>query len=111
MCRALQVLCAAADRDRLGELKRAAVSVEYELTGGATDPESLLAQVEELEPDAVVVDGSLGMEAIEALRAAYPSLRIVVVGVEAEAADDWVRGDEDVRAAVLGIPRPGGPVR
>jgi DNA-binding NarL/FixJ family response regulator len=111
MCRALQVLCAAPGRERLGELKRATVSAEYELTGGVTDAESLLAQVEELEPDAVVADAGLGTEAIEALRAAYPSLRIVVVGAEAEAADESVARDEDVRSAVLGIPRPGGPVR
>jgi DNA-binding NarL/FixJ family response regulator len=111
VCRALKVLCAAADRERLSGLKRATVSVEYELAGGATDGRELLAQVEALEPDAVVVDAGLGIGAVEALRASYPSLRIVLVGAEAEAADDWVERDEDVRAAVLGIPRPGGPVR
>jgi hypothetical protein len=109
VCRALKVLCAAPDRERLTALKYAAVSKEYELTGGATDAEALLRQIEELEPDAVVVAHELA-GAIEAVRASYPSLRIVVVGAEAEAADESVADLQGVRSAVLGLPRPGGPV-
>ncbi len=110
MCRALKVLCAAPGHERLTELKYAAVSKEYELTGGATDAEELLRQIDELEPDAVVVTAELA-GAIEAVRAAHPSLRIVAVGAEAEAADDWVEDVQEVRSAVLGLRRPGGPVR
>jgi hypothetical protein len=110
VCRALKVLCAAPDRERLTALKYAAVSKEYELTGGATDAEALQRQIDELEPDVVVVAAELA-GAIEAVRAAYPSLRIVAVGAEAEAADDWVEDLQEVRSAVLGLPRPGGPVR
>jgi hypothetical protein len=32
------------------------------------------------------------------------------VGAVAAAADEWVGSQEEVRAAVLGLPRPGGPV-
>jgi hypothetical protein len=109
VCRALKVLCAAPDRERLSALKYAAVSKEYELTGGATDADELMRQIDDLQPDAVVVASEL-VGAIEAVRAAYPSLRIVAVGAEAEAADEWVGSQEEVRAAVLGLPRPGGPV-
>ena len=109
MCRALQVLCAAPDRDALLELKRAVVSKEYELTGGATDPADLLRQVEDREPDAVVLDAGL-LDAIEPLRAAYPSVRVILVGAESDAADEWVTDAADAKAAVLGMPRPGGPV-
>ncbi len=110
MCRALQVLCAAPDREALLALKRAAVSKEYELTGGATDEADLLKQVEELSPDAVVVDARLA-GALERIRALYPSLKLVAVGAEADAADVWVADAGEARAAVLGLPRPGGPVR
>jgi hypothetical protein len=109
VCRALKVLCAAADREALTALKRAAVSKEYELTGGATDEGQLLAQVEELEPDAVVIGSELA-GAIERVRALYPSLRLVAVGAESEAADAWVADPGEVRSAVLGLSRPGGPV-
>ncbi len=110
MCRALHVLCGAADRESLAALKRHVVSKEYELTGGATTAEELLGQVVELEPDAVVLDAAL-VSAAERLRAEHPSIRLIMVGVESEAADDWVERAEDARAAVLGLPRPGGPVR
>ncbi|MCA1727371.1 MAG: hypothetical protein LC722_06910 [Actinobacteria bacterium] len=109
MCRALQVLCAAADREALVALKRAVVSKEYELTGGALDEDDLLRQTEELEPDAVVVDASLA-GSLERLRALYPSLRLVAVGFETDAADAWVADPSEAREAVLGIQRPGGPV-
>ena len=110
MCRALQVLCGASNADALMALKRAVVSKEYELTGGATDPTELLREIEERRPDAVVLDVSMAAAA-EAVRAEHPSLRLVVVGAESEAADAWVRDPADARAAVLNLPRPGGPVR
>ena len=109
MCRALKVLCAAPDREALQALKMAAVSKEYELTGGATDAEELLRQTEDLEPDAVVVHAALA-GALEQLRAQYPSLRTVLVGAESDAADVSVADPDAVRAAVLGLPGPGGPV-
>jgi two-component SAPR family response regulator len=110
MCRALQVLCAAPDRAALDVLKRAVVSAEYELTGGATSAEDLMAQLDDLKPDAVVVDAGLS-DTLEAVRAVHPSIRIVLIGATSEVADDSVERVDDARSAVLGIPRPGGPVR
>jgi hypothetical protein len=103
MCRALRVLCAAPEVDRLGELKRAAVSAHWELVGGALSVEGLEAQLVQWEPDVLVLDSGLGPAAVARCREARPLARIVVVG---EAATEI----EGVREAILGMPGPGGPV-
>ncbi|HYT80894.1 MAG TPA: hypothetical protein VEQ37_16885 [Actinomycetota bacterium] len=110
MCRALTVLCAATDRARLGELKRASVAVEWELAGGATSLEELATQVADLRPDVVVIDGALGSQAVANAKEAKPGVRVVSVGPVPEA-DEQAASLEEVRAAILGLPRPGGPVR
>lgn len=110
MCRALSVLCAAPDRTRLSELKRAAVATEWELTGGATSLEELSAQVADLRPDIVVVDAALGPDAVSRAREAKPGVRVVGLGAVPQA-DDQASSLDEVRAAILGLPRPGGPVR
>jgi hypothetical protein len=110
MCRALTILCAAPDRTRLGELKRAAVAQEWELTGGATSVEDLGSQVTDLGPDVVVIDAALGTQAVDACRVGKPGVRVVSVGPLA-GADEEAASLEEVRAAILGLPRPGGPVR
>ena len=110
MCRALKVLCAAADRSRLAELKRAAVGTHWELVGGASSVPELEQQIAEFEPDVVVVDVGLGEQAVDSVRGAGRPARLVAVGrltgADAEAAEV-----EEVRAAILGLPHPGGPVR
>src|SRR2546425_12956607 len=110
MCRALKVLCAGPGRERLGELKRASVGASWELVGGATSLEELHQHIGEFEPDVVVVDAALGPEAVDVVRTARPRARLVALGslpgADAEAAE--LGG---VRAAILGLPRPGGPVR
>jgi chemotaxis response regulator CheB len=110
MCRALTVLCAALDRARLGALKRAAVAVEWELAGGATSLEEVEAQVTDLRPDVIVMDSVLGAEAVTRAKEAKPGIRVVSVGPLPEA-DEEAASLEEVRAAILGLPRPGGPVR
>jgi hypothetical protein len=110
MCRALRVLCAAIDRARLGELKRASVAVEWELAGGATSLDEVEAQVTDLRPDVIVVDAVLGAEAVARAKEAKPGIRVVSVGPLPEADEEAASLDE-VRAAILGLPRPGGPVR
>jgi len=109
VCRALKVLCAAADRSRLAELKRAAVGTHWELVGGASSVPELEQQIAEL-PDVVVVDAGLGEQAVDSVRGAGRPARLVAVGrltgADAEAAEV-----EEVRAAILGLPHPGGPVR
>ncbi|HEX2090705.1 MAG TPA: hypothetical protein VHI54_12410 [Actinomycetota bacterium] len=102
MCRALKILCAAPTPERLAEIKRATVSVQWELVGGATSVDEVAAQVEEWNPDVVVLDRGLGPDAETRAREAKDTVRIVVV----EAAD----GDS-IREAIIGLPQPGGPVR
>lgn len=109
MCRALRVLCAASDHDRLAELKRATVGVHWELVAGAASLEELEPQVVEFEPDVVIMDAALGPQAIERTRAARRTVRIVAVGSLSGADAEADLGD--VRAAILGLPRAGGPVR
>ena len=111
MCRALKVLCAAGDRERLAELKRAAVGTHWELVGGASSVEELERQMAEFEPDVVVVDAGLGDQAVDSVRGAggRPA-RLVAVGRLARA-DAQASEMGEVRAAILGLPRPGGPVR
>jgi hypothetical protein len=111
VCRALRVLCAAVGRARLGELKRAAVSAHWELTGGAASLDELVAHLEEFEPDVLVLDAELGDGAVGRARAVRGALRVVSVGPADLGADQRADGLGDVRAAVLGLPKPGGPVR
>lgn len=108
MCRALKVLCAAPDRERLAALKRATVGADWELTRGATDETTALAQLEDERPHVVVVLG--GLEGfVRRARERHPYLRIVT-DLDVPEATVVVRGIEDVRAAVKGLPRPAGPV-
>jgi hypothetical protein len=108
MCRALKVLCAAPDRERLTALKRATVSADWELAPGATDEASALEQLESERPHVVVVVGGLEGFVREARRR-YPYLRIVTDHDEPEASA-VVSDLDEVRAAVKGLPRPAGPI-
>ena len=109
MCRALKVLCAAATRERLGEIKRAAVGATWELVGGAASVAALVDQVDELRPDVVVIDESLGASAASAVRVRGHRCRVIGVGAFAEV--DAPAALEELRAVILGLPAPGGPVR
>jgi len=109
MCRALRVLCAATSPERLAELRSATVSAHWELVGGATSTPELLLQMEELNPDVVVVHSGLGAEAVAAARALKEGVRIVAVG-DLPGADLSIESIQYVREAILGLPRPGGPV-
>jgi hypothetical protein len=117
MCRALTVLCAAPDAERLTAIKRAAVGAQWELAGGALGVEELLAQIAERMPHVVVIDG-LPPDAAARARATSPTIRILVVsdsapGIEADADDEQLFrvGRASIREAILGLPAPGGPVR
>jgi hypothetical protein len=111
MCRSLRVLCAAPDVERLSSLKRATAAAQWEVVGGATSVAGLAADLRSWTPDVVVVDGALGPEFFAAAREARPGARLVAVGGEVDGADAVAASLEDVRSAILGIPRPGGPVR
>jgi hypothetical protein len=105
-CLALLVVCAAADRESLQTLKRAAVSAEWELTPGATTVEEALAQVGERGAHVLVVWGIEGLA--EEARRRFPGVRIVVLDVPSsgDPLTVPVMALEDVRAAV-----PWGPSR
>src|SRR5439155_23563062 len=110
MCRALKVLCAASGRDRMVELKKATVSTNWELVGGASSLAELVEQVESWRPDVVVIDEPLGAEAIQAVRSARERVRIVTVGAPVEDADENASSLEEIRAAGRGLPKPGGAI-
>jgi chemotaxis response regulator CheB len=111
MCRALKVLCGAESRERLAELKRATVSTNWELVGGANSIEQLTSELTSWRPDVVVLDAAMGAGAVSAVRSVLERARIVTVGSALAGADEEAASLEDIRAAVLGLPRPGGPVR
>lgn len=109
MCRALKVLCVAEDAEDLAALKRAAVSAEWELAPGATDEEEALEQLHAERPHVVVVFGPFEVF-VRTARGTYPFLRIVA-DRDLPGATVVAASLEEVRGAVKGLPRPGGPVR
>jgi DNA-binding NarL/FixJ family response regulator len=110
MCRALKVLCAAPDQDRLTELKRAAVSAVWELTGGARSLDELVDQLSDLEPDVVVVDDRMPQDAVRRIREVRSRARVVGVG-NVSGADATASSPAGIRDAILGLPPVGGPIR
>jgi hypothetical protein len=112
VCRALLVVCVAPDRESLVELKRASVATEWELTPGATTVEDAVAQVEDRGAHVLVAAGAVVPEVVAAARGRWPWLRIVAVSNDpVEGASAVVATLDGVRAAVKGLPPPGGPVR
>jgi hypothetical protein len=108
MCRALAVLCVAPDPDALGQLKRAAVSADWELAPGATDLRGALDQIDAERPHVLVAFGSWD-ELIRLTRDRFPAMRIVT-DRDAPGATVVASSLEEVRSLVKGLPRPGGPV-
>jgi hypothetical protein len=108
VCRALKVLCVAPDLASLSELKRDAVSADWELTPGATTEGEGLARLESEHPHVLVAFG--GFEGlVRAARERQPFLRIVTdrpVDVETVV----VAAGTDLRAVIRGLPRPSGPI-
>lgn len=108
MCRALRVLCAAGDPARLAELKRLTVSTSWELVGGALSLEELLRQTAERDPDVVVFHPGLPGDVEGQVLHVKPTVRVVSSGLaEGEENDS---GREALRAVILGLRGPGGPV-
>ena len=109
MCRALKVLCVAEDPPALAALKLAAVSADWELTMGATNERDALAQLHEDRPHVIVAFGPFQGFVRSALDA-YPYLR-VIADRDLPGASVVTASLEEVRRAVKGRPRLGGPVR
>jgi hypothetical protein len=109
VCRALKVLCVAGDAAALASLKAKVVSADWELTRGATTEGEALRQLHEERPHVLVVVGDFeGL--VRAALEAVPSLR-VVADRDLPGASVVATSLEEVRGAVVGLPRPGGPVR
>ncbi len=109
MCRALKVLCVAPDPEALAALKRAAVSADWELAPGATTEVEALAQLDAERPHILVVFG--GFERfVRRAREHHPFMRIVV-DRDLPGATAVATSLEEVRGALKGLPRPGGPIR
>jgi hypothetical protein len=109
MCRALTVLCVAPDVAALAELKQATIGAEWELAPGATDEDDALTQLETERPHVLVAFGDLA-HLVSVARELYPGLRILT-DRELPGASAIVSSPAEVRDAVKGLPRPGGPVR
>jgi hypothetical protein len=102
-------LCVASDPRALMDVKRAAVSAEWELAPGAITEDDALAQLEAERPDVMVVFGEF--EAlVSRVREDRPSMRIVS-DRDLPGATVAVERPEEIRDAVRALPRPGGPVR
>ena len=109
MCRALRVLCVAQDPASLAELRRAAVSAEWELASGATTESDAIGLIDAERPHTLVVFGPY--ERLVALaRERFPAMRIVA-DRDLPGATVVANSLEEVRGLVKELPRPGGPVR
>ena len=102
MCTALRVLCVAEDPGTLAELKRAAVSAEWELAPGATNEDDALRQLLEENVHVVVVFGPFEGLVRRAL-GSMPTLR-VVSDRPLPGASAVVASLDAVRSAVVGVP-------
>lgn len=109
MCRALKVLCVAADPEGLAAMRRAVVSADWELAPGAATEEEATRQLHEERPHVVVAFGDFA-RFVASAREAFPALRIVT---DRDVAGSSVVATtlEAAREAVLGRLGPGGPVR
>jgi hypothetical protein len=108
MCRVVTVLCVAPDRERLGELRRAAVTAEWELCPGATELREALDQVDVCRPHIMVVAGPFE-ELVAMVADRFPGMQIVT-DHEMPGATAVVQDVSDIRAALRSQRRPGGPV-
>lgn len=73
-------------RYALRTLLQLARELEAEVVGEVANTSNLLAQVEVLQPDVLLLDWKLpGTRVVEYLRSLYPPMRIIVLSVRAEA--------------------------
>jgi hypothetical protein len=109
MCRAVKVLCVAADAETLTALKRAAVSAEWELAPGALGEDDALARIESERPHVLVAFGPFERLAAQ-VRERHPGMRIVA-DRNLPGASAVATSLEEVRGLVMQRPRPRGPIR
>jgi hypothetical protein len=108
VCRALKVLCVAADAPSLAALKAAAVGAAWELTPGATNEIDALAQIDAERPHILVVFGAFD-RVVALAHDRFPGMRIVT-DRDAPGATAVATSLDEVRGLVTGLPHPSGPV-
>lgn len=109
MCRAVKVLCVAADRESLTALVEATVAADWELTPGATNETDALALVASERPHAVVAFGDY-LRLVALTRERFPAMRIVT-DRDAPGTSAVASSRDEVRGLLRELARPGGPVR
>ena len=109
MCSAVRIVVAAADRDRRLELRRAAVTAEWEVVGEAADANAAYVEAVERRARFLVLDASAAGPRPEALvrrlRSTSPNAFVVgvgeVQGVDATVATDGLDGLRDAMRDLL----------
>jgi hypothetical protein len=104
----VKVLCVAPDEAALGELRRATVAADWELTPGATDEAGALGLVDVERPHVLVAFGDFE-QLVTLVRERFPATRIVTDRAAPGASAVVARPDE-VREAIRALARPGGPI-
>jgi hypothetical protein len=109
MCTAVRIVVAAADRERRLELRRAAVTAEWEVVGEAADPEGAYAEAVERRARFLVLDaGAAGPRPevlVRRLKSTSPNALVVgvgeVAGVDAAIPADALDGLRDLMRELL----------
>ena len=109
MCTAVRIVVAAADRERRLELRRAAVTAEWEVVGEAADPEAAYTEAVDRRARFLVLDASAAGPRPEAvvrrLKSVSPAAFVVgvgeVTGVDASVPGDELAGLRDTMAGLL----------
>jgi DNA-binding NarL/FixJ family response regulator len=109
MCTAVRIVVAAAERERRLELRRAAVTAEWEVVGEADDPEAAYGEAVERRARFLVLDASAAGPRPEVLvrrlRSTSPNALVVgvgeVPGVDATIAADALDGLRDAMRDLL----------
>jgi DNA-binding NarL/FixJ family response regulator len=109
MCTAVRIVVAAAERERRLELRRAAVTAEWEVVGEADGPEAAYGEAVERRARFLVLDASAAGPRPEVLvrrlRSTSPNAFVVgvgeVAGVDATVPGDALDGLREVMAGLL----------
>lgn len=108
MCRAVKVLCVAADDESLSALRQATTAAEWELTPGATSETDALGLVDAERPHAMVAFGDYE-RLVSLVRERFPAMRIVT-DRDTPGASAVASSRDDVRELLRSLARPGGPI-